>query len=150
MFSGMCFPPSGSGAVLELRYLSVLPRMAVQLSLVDLNQKSDCTVLVFFLPHCYLLEIGQLSLMAFQLAVVWEYQALLHKSSSFLSKLVDLVNDYWYKLEQAQICLWHPSWANFPAGVKGYRLCSWKVYQVLYLTEFGIFQYSYLSEPNIK
>lgn len=72
----------------------------------------------FFPPHCYLLEIGQLTLMTFQLAVVWEYQVLLRKSSSSLSKLVDLVNDYWYKLEEGQICLWHPSRANFPAAVK--------------------------------
>lgn len=97
----------------------------------------------FFPPHYYLLEIGQLTLMTFQLAVVWEYQVLLHKSSSSLSKLVDLVSDYWYKLEEAQICLWHPSWANFSAIVKVCKRISslfLKWIPSLYLTEFEIFQ----------
>lgn len=141
----MCFQPSGSGTALELWYCPLIPRMAVKLSLVDLNQKSECTLFVFFFfpPHYYLLEIGQLTLMTFQLAVVWEYQVLLHKSSSSLSKLVDLVSDYWYKLEEAQICLWHPSWANFSAIVKvckGISSLFLKWIPSLYLTEFEIFQ----------
>lgn len=45
----LCFQPSGSGAAPELRCCPLIPRMAVRLSLVDLNQKSECTlVLVFF------------------------------------------------------------------------------------------------------
>lgn len=92
----LCFQASGSGAVPELLYLSIFTWNGSQA--LTCGSEPEVWLTFFFPPHCYLLKIGQLPLMAFQLAVVREYLALLHKSSS-LSKLVDLVNDYWYKLE---------------------------------------------------
>lgn len=99
-----------------LLFVYLLLRMTVKLSLVDLNQKSDCT----FFFSTSLLPAGNRTTNFDGISVVSCVRILnsVRKSSSSLSKLVGLVNDYWYKLEEVNICLWHPSWANFPATVK--------------------------------